>query len=175
MPSTHDNPRAGNSTTDSFDRYIAIYKLACHWEIEAAKEYAKAGIDSLTSAEKVHAVEMLQFSRQHHVDDWFASSFRDLVGRHITTFTAQDSEKIGLKTLLVIAKTRDALDQHRLHVARFPPPIKHSDDCPEDKPDLSVDDSRYYWREPIVKNHVIIGPANLGRNMHYYWGGPMFD
>ena len=40
---------------------------------------------------------------------------------------------------------------------------------------LSVDYLRYYWREPIVKNHVIIGPANLGRNMRYYWGGPMFD
>ena len=51
-------------------------------------------------------------------------------------------------------------------------------ECTVKKPDqthLSVDYLRYYWREPIVKNHVIIGPANLGRNMRYYWGGPMFD
>ena len=37
----------------------------------------------------------------------------------------------------------------------------------------SVDYLSYYWRELIVKNHIIIGQANLGRNMRYYWGGPM--
>ena len=30
------------------------------------------------------------------------------------------------------------------------------------KAHLSVDLLHYYWREPIVKNHVIIGQANLG-------------
>jgi hypothetical protein len=55
--------------TDSFDRYVAIYKLACHWEIDAAKKYAKTGIDSQKSANKEHAVKMLQLSHQHHVDD----------------------------------------------------------------------------------------------------------
>ena len=37
----------------------------------------------------------------------------------------------------------------------------------------SVDYLCYYWRKLIVKNHVIIGQANLGWNMRYYWGGPM--
>ena len=37
--------------------------------------------------------------------------------------------------------------------------------------DRSVDYSRYYWGEPMVKNHVIIGPTNLGQNMRYYWLG----
>jgi hypothetical protein len=119
--------------TRSFEHYVAIYKLACRWEIDTARDYAKAGMDSLTSAEKAHAIELLLFSRQHHIDDWFASSFRELVWRHITTFTVSESEKIGLETLLVIAKTRDALDRHRLHVARFPPPITHSFCCPEEK------------------------------------------
>ena len=41
------------------------------------------------------------------------------------------------------------------------------------QPVRSVDYLRYYWRELIVKNHVIIEQANLGRNMRYYWGGPM--
>ena len=32
--------------TDSFDRYVAIYKLGCRWEIDAAKKYANTAIDS---------------------------------------------------------------------------------------------------------------------------------
>ena len=118
--------------TDSFDRYLAIYKLGCHWEIDAAKEYAKTWIDSQEPTNEEH-IKMLQFSRQHHVDDWFASSFQNLVDRNMTTFTTAESEKIGLETLLVIAKTRDARDQHRRHIARLPPPIQHSVCCPQDE------------------------------------------
>jgi hypothetical protein len=117
----------------AFDRYVAIYKLACHWEIDAAKDYAKAGIDSIVSAGKDHAVKMLQFSHQHHVDDWFAASFRQLVERNITTYNDPELEKIGLRTFLLIAKTQASIRRHRLHVARFPPPITHSVCCPEDE------------------------------------------
>ena len=101
-------------------------------EIDAAKKYAKTAIDSQEPTNE-EQVKMLQFSRQHNVDDWFASSFQKLVERNLTTFTPVESEKISFETFLVIARTRDAIDQHRRHVARFPPPIQHSGFCPEDE------------------------------------------
>jgi hypothetical protein len=100
--------------------------------MDAAKEYAKTAIESDKPSGKDSVIKMFQFSRQYRIDDWFGSTFRKLVERQMTTFTMQETEKIGFRTLLVIAKTRDAIEQHRRYIARFPPPVKHSPLCSED-------------------------------------------
>ena len=110
------------------ERYVSIYKLACRFEIDAAKESAKAGIEQLRCVQD-EPVKLLHLAQVHGIEEWFEAAFHQLLLTRISCFTKEDRSTLGTETLLVIASMRDALDAHRRTVAKFPPPVQHSTTC----------------------------------------------
>jgi hypothetical protein len=107
---------------------MAILKLADRYDMKEAKEYAQTSIERLywLADNNVH---LLELACTHRVDKWLKDAIKQLVCCRLTSFTKEETEKIGVCTMLAIGKTRDALNEHHKLLARFPYPVQHSNKC----------------------------------------------
>src|SRR6202040_599998 len=97
--------------------------------MEQAKEFAIREIEKKTIVSQEHVIELFTLARCYHVEGWIKHAFEKLLFRRVSSFTAEETDAIGLRTVLCLAKTSDALEEFKKYLARFPPPIVHQDTC----------------------------------------------
>jgi hypothetical protein len=87
---------------------ISIFQLATRFEIDAAKEHAKTGIDQLRCVQD-QPVQLLHLARVHGVEEWFEAAFRQLLLLPISCFSKEGKNTLGAETLLAFASLLDVL------------------------------------------------------------------
>ena len=112
----------------NLDRYISILKLADKFDIAEARSFAKKAIENTHWTANQHA-QLISVALKYDMPAWFRESFKTLVRRRVTEFSVRETEAIGLRTMMAIVKTRDAIDHHKRLLAHSPPPIQHTKRC----------------------------------------------
>jgi hypothetical protein len=110
------------------DRFVAILKLADQWDMSTAKAYAMKAIENEFWLGD-HEVRLIGLAYTYRIASWFTEAFRSLVRRRVTHYTLAETETVGLRTMMALLKTQDAMENHRKLLAYFPPPIQHSRLC----------------------------------------------
>jgi len=116
------------SVVQDLSRYISILKLSEEWDMAEAKAFAKKAIETTFWTANQHT-RLIGVAFRYDIPSWFQESFKTLVRRRVTEFTVADTEAIGLRTMMAIVKTRDAIDHHKKLLAHSPPPIQHTKRC----------------------------------------------
>src|SRR5215472_5687606 len=89
---------------NTFDHNVAIYKLACLWEIHTAKSQAQAALN-VEQHKAQNAIKMFHFAHEYHINDWLASAFRKLIGQEFCSFSKQEIQAIGSEDVISIGRT----------------------------------------------------------------------
>ena len=121
--------RGGSAPPYSQERLISILKLAYFYDMDLAKEFAIREIEKKTIASQETVIQLLMLARRYRVQGWIGRAFEKLLFRRISSFSADETEAIGTRTMLCLAKTSDAIEEFKKYLARFPPPIVHHDIC----------------------------------------------
>jgi hypothetical protein len=121
------------SATDQSDAqdlscYISILTLADKWDMADAKMFAKKAIVTTFWTPNQHS-RLIGVAFKYDIPSWFRESFKTLVRCWVTEFSVADTEVIGLRTMMAIVKTRDAIDHHKKLLAHSPPHIIHTKRC----------------------------------------------
>jgi hypothetical protein len=97
--------------------------------MEQAKEFAIREIEKKTIASQETVIQLLNLARRYRVEEWIKRAFEKLMFRRISSFSVDETEEIGTRTMLCLAKTLDAIGEFKQYLARFPPPIMHCNIC----------------------------------------------
>jgi hypothetical protein len=116
------------SVVQDLSRYISILKLSEEWDMAEAKAFAKKAIETTFWTANQHT-RLIGVAFRYDIPSWFQESFKTLLRRRVTEFSVADTEAIGLRTMMAIVKTRDAIDHHKKLLAHSPPPIQHTKRC----------------------------------------------
>lgn len=112
------------------DRLVTILKLAYFYEMEEAKAFAIREIEIQTrSSSCENAMQLLALAHRYDVGDWLTAAFVKLLHQCITSFSKEEVDAIGARTMLCLAKTTDAIEEFKKHLAQFPPPVQHHIMC----------------------------------------------
>jgi hypothetical protein len=113
---------------NSMDRLAAILKLAHRYDMNEALQYARSEVDkqSYNSENTLHLIDL---SRRYGVDQWFELGFRRLIWKQMSSFTREEMDMLGFRTMMAIAKVRESIDEHRKLLARIPPTLHHAAGC----------------------------------------------
>jgi hypothetical protein len=97
--------------------------------MEQAKEFAIREIEKKTIASQETVIQLLNLARRYRVEEWIKRAFEKLMFRRISSFSVDETEEIGTRTMLCLAKTLDAVGEFKQYLARIPPPIMHCNIC----------------------------------------------
>lgn len=125
---TFHDASADPSAARDPDRFVSILKLAHLWEMSTAKTFAMKEIENESWLDD-HDVRLIGLAFKYQISSWFSEAFRSLVRRRVTNYTVAETEMVGLRTMMALMKTQDAMEQHRKLLAYFPPPIQHTRFC----------------------------------------------
>jgi hypothetical protein len=96
--------------------------------MSTAKAFAMKAIEKESWLDD-HEIRLIGLAFKYRISSWFSEAFRSLVRRRITNYSVADTEMVGLRTMMALLKTQDAMEQHRKLLAYFPPPIQHTRFC----------------------------------------------
>jgi hypothetical protein len=108
---------------------VSILKLAYFYDMEQAKDFAIRELEKRTTASQENVIQLLVLARCYRVEAWIKNAFEKLLYRRISSFSMEETEAIGTRTMLCLAKTLDAVEEFKKYLARFPPPIIHNTIC----------------------------------------------
>jgi hypothetical protein len=111
------------------ERLVSILKLAFFYDMEHAKDFAIRELEKRTTGSQENVIQLLVLARCYRVEAWIKHAFEKLIYRRISSFSMEETEAIGTRTMLCLAKTLDAVEEFKKYLARFPPPIIHNTIC----------------------------------------------
>ena len=97
--------------------------------MEQAKDFAIRELEKRTTASQENVIQLLVLARCYRVEAWIKNAFEKLLYRRISSFSMEETEAIGTRTMLCLAKTLDAVEEFKKYLARFRPPIIHNTIC----------------------------------------------
>ena len=139
------------------DYWVAVMKVADLYNIAAAKEDATRGLANRVRYLGGCPIQAIELGRRFNIKEWFEHGFRELVTRNLLTYTVPDTERLGLRCMMGIAKTQCALQDFRKLLAFVPPPLHHSRICLDHRRCSDAYDDQ--WWKYVGKQ--LFDPANV--------------
>lgn len=107
------------------DFWVGVMKVAHFIGCQPAKMQAKDRLIFRLDYTNDQPVPAITFGLKYKIQRWFEAGFRALVKQPFSSFSAEDSEKIGWRVAAAVHKTQLAVLGYRHQVAFLPPRVTH--------------------------------------------------